>query len=885
MNIAKHFNPAEIEDKWYKVWEANKLFHSEPNDQKPYTIVIPPPNVTGVLHMGHVLNNTIQDVLVRRARMQGKNACWVPGTDHASIATEAKVVEMLKEQGIEKNSISREEFLEYAWQWKEEYGGIILKQLKRIGASCDWERTRFTMEDALYKSVIKVFVDLHNKGYIYKGQQMVNWDPVAQTAISDEEVDYKEVTSELYYIQYLIQDSDETLTVATTRPETILGDSAICVNPSDERYQHLIGKNAIVPVVDRSVPIIQDEYVDQEFGTGALKITPAHDPNDHELGIKHSLETIDVLDDEAKLNERAKFFVGADRFSGRKQMLDALNKLKQFVKTEEINNKIGYSERTNSIIEPKLSNQWFCRMKEMARPALQNVMNDEIHFFPEKFKNMYRHWMENIKDWCVSRQLWWGQRIPAYYLPNGNYVVAETPEEALEKAKEQSGKSSLTMDDLLQDEDVVDTWFSSWLWPITVFDGILNPNNKEINYYYPTDVLVTAPDIIFFWVARMIMAGYEYREAKPFQKVYFTGTVRDKYGRKFSKSLGNSPDIFRLMDDYGADGVRFGVLFSAPAGNDMLFDEKLCNQGRNFANKIWNALKLVKSWEANDKIGKVNDASTQNRYNQSIWLFENKFQATMHQIEKAYEDFRISEIVTHIYRLFWDDFCSRYLEWVKPEEDESIDEATYEKTLGFFENLLKLLHPYMPFITEEVWHQLRPRKEADCIMIADYPKKGDYRNEKLKDFDKIIDVNSTIRNFKSEHELSQKEPVSLFVKPNWQVFYDNYGAIIQKAAEIDKLSIVNEFEDNSNIHVIANDEIQIQHEDSRDDITSQIQKTKEELDYTKGFLDSVMKKLSNHGFINNAKPEVVEKEKQKKRDAEEKIRKLEENLKRLGNNN
>ena len=879
MTIPGHYNPSEIEDKWYQHWQDKSFFRSEPDEREPYTIVMPPPNVTGVLHMGHLLNNTLQDVLIRRARLKGYNACWVPGTDHASIATEAKVVEMLKEKGIDKASLTREQFLEYAWEWKEQYGGIILQQLKSIGASCDWDRTRFTMEDDLYQSVIKVFVDLYNKGYIYKGVQMVNWDTQAQTALSDEEVNYKEVESKLYYVRYPLKDSDETITIATTRPETILADTAVSVNPNDERYQHLKGKKVIIPLVNREVDLIEDDYVDMEFGTGALKITPAHDPNDYELGKKHNLETIDILNADGVLNEQAQIFVGYDRFDAQKAVAEKLEADGYLEKTETIQNNVGYSERTDTVIEPKLSNQWFCRMKAMAEPALEAVMNDTIGFYPDKFKNIYKHWMENIRDWCISRQLYWGHRIPVYYLPNGEFVVAETDEAALKQAREKTGDETLSFADLKQDEDVLDTWFSSWLWPITVFNGIMEPDNKELQYYYPTDVLVTAPEIIFFWVARMIMSGYEYQGERPFSKVYFTGIVLDKYGRKMSKSLGNSPDIFRMIDDYGADGTRFGVLISSPAGNDLLFDEKLCEQGRNFGNKIWNALKLVKSWEANGKIG-PSDETTQKRQQKSIQLFENKLFAIFDKIEDHYETFRISTILTDIYRLFWEDFCSNYLEWIKPNKSENIDEASYEKTLFFFEELLKLLHPYMPFITEEIWHQLRERSDDNCLIVAEYSDPRSYDNQILTHFDKVSEVITSIRHFKSQNDIKQNEDVAIKINAEDEDFYHAYQPIIQRAAGVSDLALINTITDSQNTVLVGKDEIQFTVEESVD-LETQLQQLEEEKAYNEKFLQSVMKKLNNEGFVNNAKPEVVEKERQKKRDAEEKIRKLEENIARL----
>ena len=715
MDIASKYNPAVTEDKWYAYWMEKKYFHSEPDDREPFTIVIPPPNVTGVLHMGHMLNNTLQDVLVRRARMQGKNACWVPGTDHASIATENKVVNKLKAQGINKDDISREEFLEHAWEWKEKHGGIILEQLKKLGASCDWDRTRFTMDEALYESVIDVFIDLYEKGLIYRGIRMVNWDPFAKTAVSDEEVNYKEVKSKLYYLKYKVEGEDDFITIATTRPETILGDTAVCVHPEDERFVKFHGKNVLVPLLNRPMPIIVDEYVDREFGTGALKITPAHDINDYELGMKHKLEVIDIFKDNGTLSEAAELYIGKDRFDVRDEIIEDLKKSGSLVKEEDYTNKIGFSERTDVIIEPKLSTQWFLKMGEFAKPALEVVESDQIKYYPAKFKNIYRHWMENVRDWNISRQLWWGQRIPVYYLPNGEMVVAKSMEEALEKAKSTYDLPDLKMNDLKQDEDVVDTWFSSWLWPISVFDGIRYPDNEDIKYYYPTNDLVTAPDIIFFWVARMIMAGLEYRDKIPFKNVYFTGIVRDKLGRKMSKTLGNSPDPIELMNQFGADGVRVGMLLTAPAGNDLPFDPILCEQGRNFSNKIWNALRLVKGWEVDDSIEQPESSKM------GIRWFESRMNKALKSIESHFTKFRISDALMDTYKLIWDDFCSWYLEIAKPAYQKPIDKLTYEKTISFFEDLMKIVHPFTPFITEEIWHLLRERKEGDDIIIATMP--------------------------------------------------------------------------------------------------------------------------------------------------------------------
>lgn len=716
MEIPSKYNPALTEDKWYKFWLDNNYFHSVPDARVPYTVVIPPPNVTGVLHMGHMLNNTIQDVLVRRARMLGKNTCWVPGTDHASIATEARVVGKLASEGIKKSDITREEFLQHAWEWNNKHGGIILEQLKKLGASCDWERTCFTLDDIRSESVIKVFIDLYNKGLIYRGVRMVNWDPAAQTAVSDEEVNYKEVASKLYYLRYKISGTENFVTIATTRPETILGDTAICVNPEDERYLYLRGKKVLVPLINREIPVISDEYVDREFGTGVLKITPAHDINDYELGRKYNLETIDIFNDNGTLNEKAVLFKGEDRFTARIKIIQKLTDIGQVDKVEEYINKIGYSERTDVVIEPKLSIQWFLKMKEMARPALENVMNDSIRLYPPKFKNTYRHWMENVRDWCISRQLWWGHRIPAFYIKDTNqYVVASSAEEALKLARIKTSDDKLTLSDLRQDEDVLDTWCSSWLWPISVFDGIRNPDNADIKYYYPTDDLVTAPEILFFWVARMIMAGYEFKNDKPFKNVYLTGIVRDKLGRKMSKSLGNSPDPLDLIDKYGADGVRVGMLLCSPAGNDLLFDESLTEQGRNFGNKIWNAFRLVKSWQTDESISQPDTAVI------AIEWFGNILNKTIAELDDQFEKYRISEALMLIYKIFRDEFCSWYLEIVKPAYKHPIDSITYKVTVNFFDKLLKLLHPFMPFITEEIWHYLTGAEDNESIMITNLP--------------------------------------------------------------------------------------------------------------------------------------------------------------------
>ena len=886
MEIPAKYEPGKTEEKWYDFWMENNFFHSEPDEREPYTIVIPPPNVTGVLHMGHMLNNTIQDILVRRARMKGFNACWVPGTDHASIATEAKVVAKLRDEGIEKNTLSRDEFLKHAWEWKEKHGGIILEQLKKLGASCDWDRTKFTMDADLSESVLKVFVDLYDKGLIYRGVRMVNWDPQAKTAVSDEEVIYKEVNSKLYYVRYQVEGAeDEWVTIATTRPETILGDTAVCINPQDERYTHLHGKRVIVPMVDRPVPIIEDEYVDMEFGTGCLKITPAHDINDYEIGQRHNLEVIDILNDDGTLSEQAHLFVGEDRAQARIMAAKELEKKEHLVKVENYTNKVGFSERTDAVIEPKLSMQWFLKMQELARPALENVMNDTIQFHPAKFKNVYRHWMENIKDWNISRQLWWGHRIPAYYLPNSNdFVVAETAEEAVEKARKKTGNAKLGIDDLRQDEDVVDTWFSSWLWPISVFDGIRNPENEDFKYYYPTNDLVTAPEIIFFWVARMIMAGYEYEGKMPFKNVYFTGIVRDGLGRKMSKSLGNSPDPLDLIKDYGADGVRVGMLLCSPAGGDLLFDIKknpktgetsypLPEQGRNFGNKIWNAFRLVKSWEIDGKKEQPDSAK------QAIDWFNEKLQSEIAAMDKQFEGFKLSEALMSIYRLFWDEFSSWYLEAVKPGYQEKIDKKTFEATIEFFEKLLKLLHPFMPFITEEIWHLIAEREEKESIMFAKMPEVSDYDNDKLEAFDRIKEAVAAIRTIRKEKNIPNKEALSLSIRGAYDKLY---SSVLKKLGNTSQLEEVKDAVEGAASFRVRSTEYFIPL-DEHVDAEEEIAKLEEELEYTRGFLKSVMKKLGNERFVNNAPEKVVNMEKKKKTDAEQKINVLENQIENLKN--
>ena len=866
--ISKTYEPALIESKWYDYWLEKGFFKSKPNPEKePYTIVIPPPNVTGVLHMGHMLNNTIQDVLIRRARMQGKEACWVPGTDHASIATESKVVKLLKDQGLTKEDVGREKFLEHAFEWKEKYGGIILEQLKKLGASCDWDRTRFTMEEDLSEAVIESFVKLYDKGLIYRGVRMVNWDPVGKTAVSDEEVNHKEVNSKLYYVDYKIKGENDVLTIATTRPETILADTAICVNPNDERFTHLHGKKALVPFIDREIPIIQDEYVDIEFGTGCLKVTPAHDINDYELGLKHNLEIIDIIDDEGKLNEKAIKFVGEDRFKARKLMVSALEEIGQLNKVEEIQNKVGRSERTDAVIEPKLSAQWFLKMEELAKPALENVENDNIKFNPPKFKNLYRSWMSEVKDWCISRQLWWGQQIPAYYLPSGEVVVAMNKDEAFKKA--QKIDSSITIDQLVQDEDVLDTWYSSWLWPISVFDGFKNPDNEEFKYYYPTNTIVTGFDIIFFWIARMIIAGYEFKGELPFKDVYFTGMVRDPKGRKMSKSLGNSPDPIELMDKYGTDGVRIGMLICAPSGNDLLFDEALCEQGRNFCNKIWNAFRLVKSWDVE---------SGENKNQVAIDWFESKLSKAIDEVEDLFSKYRLSEALMVVYKLIWDDFCSLYLEMVKPAFGEKIDKESYQKTIYFFEQLMKLAHPFMPFITEEIWHQIKERDEKECAIVAEWPSSQKVDESLLKVMDTAHEVVSQIRNIRNQNNISPKELLDLYIRTEHQDAFKRTETIIQKIGNVKGITFVSESVESSKNFLVGTDEFFIP---VAIDVEEEKVSILKDIEYQKGFLLSVEKKLSNEKFVNGAPAQVVENEKKKKADAESKIKTLEEALANL----
>ena len=866
--LATKYNPADVEEKWYAYWLKNGLFKSKPDGREPYTVVIPPPNVTGILHMGHMLNNTIQDILVRRARMEGKNACWVPGTDHASIATEAKVVNKLAAQGIKKSDLSREEFLKYAWEWKEEHGGIILKQLQKLGASCDWDRTAFTMDEIRSESVLKVFVDLYNKGLIYRGVRMVNWDPKALTALSDEEVIYKDEHSKLYYLRYFIEGEDKYIIVATTRPETIFGDTAVCVNPNDPRYSFLKGKKVIIPLVNRVVPIIMDDYVDIEFGTGCLKVTPAHDVNDYMLGEKYNLPSIDIFNDNGTISEAGGLYVGMDRFDVRKQIAKDLQEAGLLEKVEDYDNKVGYSERTNVVIEPKLSMQWFVKMDKLAAPALDAVMKDEIKFHPDKFKNIYRHWMENIKDWCISRQLWWGHRIPAYYLPQSGFVVAATPEEALKLAREKSGKADLQMSDLRQDEDCLDTWFSSWLWPISLFDGINNPGNEEINYYYPTTDLVTAPDIIFFWVARMIMAGYEYEHKLPFRNVYFTGIVRDKIGRKMSKSLGNSPDALELIKTYGADGVRMGLMLAAPAGNDILYDDALCEQGRNFNNKIWNAFRLVKGWNVDETLPQPQTAAI------AVEWFDAQLNRTLEEVKDLFGKYRLSEALMAIYKLFWDEFSSWYLEMVKPAYQQPIDRKTYDATLRYFDALLRMLHPFMPFITEELWQHLYDRKEGESIMTARMPEPQPVDMEIINRFETTKLVVAGIRTIRLQKGIANKEQLTLQI-----IGAHNHSndCILTKMTNLATIETIEEKDPAAASFRVHATEYAIPMSNAID-VEAELKKLEAELKYAQGFLKTVMGKLGNERFVQNAPEAVVAMERKKKADAEEKIKSLEESI-------
>ena len=888
MELASKYNPADVEGKWYQYWLDHKLFSSKPDGRQPYTVVIPPPNVTGVLHMGHMLNNTIQDILVRRARMEGKNACWVPGTDHASIATEAKVVNKLAAQGIKKTDLTREEFLKHAWEWTDEHGGIILKQLRKLGASCDWDRTAFTMDEKRSESVIKVFVDLYNKGLIYRGVRMVNWDPKALTALSDEEVIYKEEHSKLYYLKYYVADDDmsgETgaegevvhrdaegrryAVVATTRPETIMGDTAMCINPADPKNQWLKGKKVIVPLVGRVIPVIEDDYVDVEFGTGCLKVTPAHDVNDYMLGEKYNLPSIDIFNDNGTLSEAAGLYVGMDRFDVREQIEKDLAAAGLLEKVEAYTNKVGFSERTNVAIEPKLSMQWFLKMQHFADMALPPVMNDELKFYPAKYKNTYKNWLENIKDWCISRQLWWGHRIPAYFLPEGGYVVAETPEKALELAKEKTGKADLRLEDLRQDEDCLDTWFSSWLWPISLFDGINNPGNEEIKYYYPTSDLVTGPDIIFFWVARMIMAGYEYMGDMPFRNVYFTGIVRDKLGRKMSKSLGNSPDPLDLIERYGADGVRMGMMLSAPAGNDILFDDALCEQGRNFNNKIWNAFRLVKGWEVSAEVEVPEAAALAMKW------FESKQNAVALEVADLFSKYRLSEALMAVYKLFWDEFSSWYLEMIKPAYGQPISKAVYDTTIGFFDNLLHLLHPFMPFITEELWQHIVDRKDGESLMVSPMAAPGPVDEALVQQFEVVKEIISNVRSIRLQKNIAQKEALEL------QAVGENpvaaFNAVITKMCNLSSITVVEAKADGAAAFMVGTTEYAVPL-GNMIDVEAEIARMEAELKHKEGFLQGVLKKLSNEKFVNNAPAAVIELERKKQADAESIIKSLKESI-------
>ena len=869
--LAKTYSPSEVEDKWYSYWMEHDLFKSVPDEREPYTIVIPPPNVTGILHMGHMLNNTIQDILIRRARMEGKNALWVPGTDHAAIATEAKVVAKLAKDGIKKSDLSREEFLRHAWEWKEKYGGTILEQLKKIGASCDWSRTAFTMDDVRSESVIKVFCELYRKGLIYRGKRMVNWDPKACTALSDIEVVYKEEHSKLYYLRYRIVGEDGYAIVATTRPETIMGDTAMCINPKDPKNQHLRGKKVIVPLVNREIPVIEDDYVDIEFGTGCLKVTPAHDMNDNMLGQKHNLETIDIFNDNGTISEAAGMYVGMDRFDVRKQIAVDLQNAGLVEKIEEYQNKVGYSERNiDTVVEPRLSDQWFLKMDDISKPAHKAVMEDFIKFVPEKFKNTYNTWMSEIKDWCISRQLWWGHRIPAYYLPDGSFVVAETPEKALEEAMSVTGNSSLTVADLRQDDDCLDTWFSSWLWPVSLFNGILEPGNEEISYYYPTTTLVTGPDIIFFWVARMIIAGYEFVGDMPFKNVYFTGIVRDNIGRKMSKQFGNSPDPLDLIAKYGADGVRMGLMLAAPAGNDVFYDDKLVEQGRNFCNKIWNAFRLVKGWSVADK------PQPESAVKAVDW-FKSQLDATLAEVSDLFGKFRLSEALMAIYRLFWDEFSSWYLEMVKPAYGEPVDKATYEATLNYFDTLLRMLHPFMPFITEELWQHLQERKPGDSIMYAQLPAVGDVDAKSLEAMAHAKEVIVGVRGVRAAKNISPREALVLNVIGDWD---DSLDAVVKKLGNLSAINAGAEKDAAAATFMVGTVEFNVPLTNNID-VNAELARLNKELDYYRGFLASVMKKLGNERFVNNAPEAVVAAERNKQKDAESKIATIEASIKAL----
>ena len=871
MELASKYNPADVEGKWYQYWLDHKLFSSKPDGREPYTVVIPPPNVTGVLHMGHMLNNTIQDILVRRARMEGKNACWVPGTDHASIATEAKVVNKLAAQGIKKTDLTRDEFLKHAWEWTDEHGGIILKQLRKLGASCDWDRTAFTMDEKRSESVLKVFVDLYNKGLIYRGVRMVNWDPKALTALSDEEVIYKEEHSKLYYLKYMVEGDPEGryAVVATTRPETIMGDTAMCINPNDPKNTWLKGKKVIVPLVGRVIPVIEDDYVDIEFGTGCLKVTPAHDVNDYMLGEKYNLPSIDIFNDNGTLSEAAGLYIGMDRFDVREQIEKDLAAAGLLEKVEAYTNKVGFSERTNVAIEPKLSMQWFLKMQHFADMALPPVMNDDLKFYPAKYKNTYKNWLENIKDWCISRQLWWGHRIPAYFLPEGGYVVAATPEEALKLAWEKTGNPALKIEDLRQDEDCLDTWFSSWLWPISLFDGILNPGNEEINYYYPTSDLVTGPDIIFFWVARMIMAGYEYEGKMPFKNVYFTGIVRDKLGRKMSKSLGNSPDPLDLIERYGADGVRMGMMLSAPAGNDILFDDALCEQGRNFNNKIWNAFRLIKGWEVSSEVAVPEAAELAMRW------FDSKQNAVAAEVADLFVKYRLSEALMAVYKLFWDEFSSWYLEMIKPAYGQPINKKVYDTTIGFFDNLLHLLHPFMPFITEELWQHIVDRKDGESLMVSPIYMSTEVDEAFVQQFEVVKEVISNVRSIRLQKNIAQKEALEL------QVVGENpvaaFDAVIIKMCNLSAVTAVEAKADGAAAFMVGTTEYAVPL-GNMIDVDAEIARMEAELKHKEGFLQGVLKKLGNEKFVNNAPAAVIEMERKKQADAESIINSLKESI-------
>ena len=896
MELTKNFEPAAIEEKWNAHWKAKGYFNSQPDDRKAFTVVIPPPNVTGVLHMGHTLNETVQDILVRRARMNGFNACWVPGSDHASIATEAKVVQMLeKEKGIKKADLSREDFLKHAFEWKEKYGNIIYHQIEKLGCSVDWNRVSFTMDDHYYKAVIKVFVDLYNKGLIYRGARMINWDPAAKTALSDEEVEYKEIQGKLYYVKYFVADNNgnpttDFISIATQRPETIMGDTAVCINPTDERYVHLKGKKVIVPLVNRLVPVIEDEYVDIEFGTGALKITPAHDINDYNIGLKHNLETIDTLNPDGTLSEAAIVFVGLDRFEARKKAIEKLKEDGQLVKEEEYTTRLGFSQRTNAVVEPRISTQWFVKMKEPAKKALDAVVSGKIKIHPEeRFSATYKYWLENVKDWCISRQLWWGQRIPAWYDEKGNCYVAETEAEAKELFYKQTDQKPHPSGEVwrgLQDEDVLDTWFSSWLWPIEVFKGITEPGNKEINYYYPTSVLVTGQDIIFFWVARMIMAGMEYMHEKPFSDVYFTGMVRDKQGRKMSKSLGNSPDLLDLIDRFGADAVRFGIMISSPAGNDLLFDDSSCEQGRNFNNKLWNALKLVRSWESRVRSQDTHDSPLTTclpvgkAHDFAIDWFENRLNEVKAELEILYKDFRLSEALKTVYSLIWDDFCSWYLEWAKPGFEQPIEKSVYEKSVYFFEELMLLLHPFMPFITEDIYHLLQERKEGDDLTVKQQPAAGKLYSAISQQGEILKEVITAIRDVRLKNNLKNKEAIKLHIQTANQTAYETFSHILSRQINASVINFVNDSVANTISTVVQKDKFYIETENAVDTSAQKAQLQKD-LEYQQNFLVSVEKKLSNERFVQNAKPEVIDLERKKKADAEAKINILQESLKTL----